>query len=845
MSKKEKEQVNTRSVERAIRELRGLNGEGDADNSHWYEPIEGTMEDGVRIITYSTNAPAKKAYLSHGVTRLIPVHHPEHIAEVSRALKQVESFANVKFKQLSGMDAGQAEIVIFLGHGRKFKVGGYANTHGKQRDIVVKPNHFNYAFTHELGHALGLSHPDHATEKNSRRSKRSVASGNSPAYNEDGTIMSYRGGQVDDGDENFGPYDIAALQSMYGKPKNTSPHQVIQTDKGVPSTIYSEEPVSLMVSDKSPESFSDIALPNVTDDKLRLFEEQHRLAFGTQIANILADESRTKPLDMMGNTLPNTLRGGSGDDRLTTKGHNDMLTGGKGRDAFVLSAHSKHNHITDLSPVDGDQIVLPKETKNVQLDTSYRYNKEVTLLFARDEHHALISSAIIYEQRPKDVAKTLKSHASKHTPLFNIAIDGINTTGMSSDPLETKPELTSISFDNVKSKPVLMAHKLDGEIPADISLDTPKKARLTKHEGGLGTDIAELDSTNHALPRNTPPTALSGILAGSSLTEVEKKRSTFMPAATDIAKSNPSLTMDKADVETLEDITSDRSIVRQQTSIMQPNITSSEHIEIARQANTVEPTAHLSKDKKDKKTNTSTTDHDDEQGQPTGGIAAFLGDNTSIVAGIGAAALGIVGFFISGGTGLLIGSFLGLAAALAISHFAGKESADTTQHSPKPTTAHDKKKETKPQALGIQQALDGKITHEELKDLTKPLVQSPHAPLFVLPAFSAASALHGDHWVVLTPEATEEDVGAVIIAQKLPHSNRLRSIHVALSDDESVRVKSNLGFTEKDADKILAAARDSRQSVKLDHSRTDVDDIRLTLNYIPPPKRSSEHTPKM
>jgi hypothetical protein len=224
---------------------------------------------------------------------------------------------------------------------------------------------------HELGHALGLDHP---FEGNVQLD---------PALdNRAHTVMSYtphprgvvREVVITDGGyealyhevepETLMPYDIAALQTLYGANRDFHAGDDVYTfdsnrpflrtvwDGGGTDTLSAANFVQAVVLDLAPGAFSSLhqalaPLPSWAppDDRADLYDGTDNLAiaYGTAIENAWGGSGNDT---LRGNSLDNQLRGNGGDD---------TLSGGLGNDTFVYAASGAGiDLITDFSV--GDQL---------------------------------------------------------------------------------------------------------------------------------------------------------------------------------------------------------------------------------------------------------------------------------------------------------------------------------------------------------------------------------------------------------------------------------------------------------------------------------------------------------
>lgn len=168
---------------------------------------------------------------------------------------------------------------------------------------------------HEIGHALGLKHTFEG------RSRLSFAEDNT-----DNSVMSYIEGVTSYG---LGPYDIMALQSIYGPAKarmgsstyKFGANKIIWDGGGIDAitAAHLHEKVTLYLDDGT-QSY-------IGRKHAILASNQVWLGHFTMIENAVGGAGNDA---IYGNELANKLKGGSGNDRLTGRTGDDWLYGGGG-----------------------------------------------------------------------------------------------------------------------------------------------------------------------------------------------------------------------------------------------------------------------------------------------------------------------------------------------------------------------------------------------------------------------------------------------------------------------------------------------------------------------------------
>ncbi len=177
---------------------------------------------------------------------------------------------------------------------------------------------------HEIGHALGLSHPFD-------QDVRLPALTDSRIY----TVMSYAG--PTSGLEPSTPqlYDIAAIQEMYGSNStfnagnttyrfaaNTPTVQTIYDANGVDTLDFSNQAINV-TADLRPGMFTTFAGQ----------DQALTIAYGTRIENLYGGDGAD---DLTGNIVANRIMGNRGNDFIRGLGGSDWTSGGAGNDTYLV-----------------------------------------------------------------------------------------------------------------------------------------------------------------------------------------------------------------------------------------------------------------------------------------------------------------------------------------------------------------------------------------------------------------------------------------------------------------------------------------------------------------------------
>jgi hypothetical protein len=258
-----------------------------------------------------------------------------------------------------------------------------------------------------------LAHP-------SAESKHKPANGNDAYYNCDSTVMSYNKSQNPTPVHGLGPFDVLALQSLYG----AAPGKTVAIDgKTLPqkSVIYSEKRMTLDLTgilsavgdaqinvDLTTPDFSRQITGFIKDGDKKM-PVHARIVPGTEIEHV--DASAIKfPVMLTGNMLPNKLTGGESHDMLTAIGGGDCLTGGGGINQFCFDEKSGiKNIITDYSRGSiASSLVMGGQ--DVRVLAQYRehfrlQDKEVpgTLVWLQDKQEKTVASVFVINSRPQEI----------------------------------------------------------------------------------------------------------------------------------------------------------------------------------------------------------------------------------------------------------------------------------------------------------------------------------------------------------------------------------------------------------------------------------------------------------
>jgi hypothetical protein len=232
--------------------------------------------------------------------------------------------------------------------------------------------------------------------------------------------MSYNYG----GTKVFGlkPFDVAALQARYGKPRRQPRDRTIPTEElPATSTVYAEGQATIdMRNSMGGELEVDLSTHQLGKQiQGRLKRPGHDdkwvdagIAPGTRVA-VVADDTTQVRLRLTGRKDAE-LHGGARNDYLIARGGNNRLTGGKGADNFIFDDESGlDNIIADFSKTEGDGILIRPGFRQVELryveDYGPQRNERGThlFLFKKADGEPPAASVFVRNTKPSEVMSQL------------------------------------------------------------------------------------------------------------------------------------------------------------------------------------------------------------------------------------------------------------------------------------------------------------------------------------------------------------------------------------------------------------------------------------------------------
>lgn len=265
---------------------------------------------------------------------------------VKTALAYISGIIDIQFVETNDPDA--SNVIAFANNVQTGSAGYAYNPYGQAigSDVLLDSYSSNLApadgdyaaltYIHEIGHALGLKHPFGHVDAVG-------AEGEAPFLSdaEDSTqwsVMSYAS-RSQEYHLRYSPFDIAALQYLYGPSKQTQTDDTYTLhadsanfiwDGGGNDTVDGSALTQGMMLYLTSGYWGYIG----TQSSLISSAGQVTVNFGTTIENAKGGAGNDT---IVGNATSNHLYGGAGDDTLTGGAGDDTLEGGTGIDTAVFS----------------------------------------------------------------------------------------------------------------------------------------------------------------------------------------------------------------------------------------------------------------------------------------------------------------------------------------------------------------------------------------------------------------------------------------------------------------------------------------------------------------------------
>jgi len=304
--------------------------------AYWTEFGDTTSAPGFTIVTY-TFSTTNKYWTNDGATDLAKMS-ADQIKASMLAMREIEKVANIRFVEAANPNAANIKLMqADLPTG----VVGMAHYPNKiESDVLIdkdyssrlQPGTLGFAaILHELGHAIGLSHPN--------------GSGTTSSYSNDQTIMSYNAGKYTGifttyAPTTMQPLDIEALQNVYGANTTTatSANAYMLNGSTKVQTIWDAGGTDRIDASTSKYAATidlrdGIAPIGASADYVSYSGgSRFFIAGGTVIEHANGSNYSDK---ITGNSYYNSIVGNKGNDTIDGYEGNDYLNGGSGNDYIM------------------------------------------------------------------------------------------------------------------------------------------------------------------------------------------------------------------------------------------------------------------------------------------------------------------------------------------------------------------------------------------------------------------------------------------------------------------------------------------------------------------------------
>lgn len=368
----------------------------------------GTVIDGTRLVYYTF----KPAAFERTYTKNSEHFSLDQQSAVRQIFKQLNSVTDTVFSEIDETIPGALKAHIRFQQSEQAAQidgsdwSGFSQTTGESRPVVIRLDPTakytinSPAFgtlSHEIGHALGCSHPKAGT-------KGGPAGGDTPGYSKQQTQMSYKD---PGGDHYYGPaeLDLEVIRVLYPK-KSLPPHMIFKLeDLDKITTLYVPPPGSNRDSTSITLNVTEPGYVTINMEQLKVSGEALEggkvKKFFPYITSTVKDVglSTDSRLSMLATGAPGKrMYGAAGDDAFILSGGGNWLQLHNGKDTIVLNGKSgKNNSVDDFNASD-DLIVIPEG-----FITSFKPDGKNTIINVSNGKKTFAS--LVVENVPMDVVQ--------------------------------------------------------------------------------------------------------------------------------------------------------------------------------------------------------------------------------------------------------------------------------------------------------------------------------------------------------------------------------------------------------------------------------------------------------
>ncbi len=249
------------------------------------------------------------------------------------------------------------------------------------------------------------------------------------------TLIQYKNGDGNDLIQNFDPYDTISIVSDTYSSEQVGSDLILTIGEGsiTLENVARLEAVNVINTSGETTKISLTPINLIADDKT-----DSTVILGS-VTEIFDASKRTKPINITGNDLNNTITGGRKNDTINGGGGENLLTGGKGKDLFLFS--EGNDTITDFSAQDKISVASAYENFSVNgSDLIFNFGEENSLTIKNGAGKALNLNSVVNIYSADGIFDATKKSATLASTAENFSaknysnlttIDGSQTNSVS------------------------------------------------------------------------------------------------------------------------------------------------------------------------------------------------------------------------------------------------------------------------------------------------------------------------------------------------------------------------------------------------------------------------------